>query len=183
MKKYKVVLGGRGAEVYVFKLTSEQKQKFVEGEIEKDKMDLETVYEILGISFISETDETYSGPYIDSESFIFEVYDEEGKLVWDSYNMEKDWDFDQDSRWDNKDGYESVSDDENLLIAEDYTKGNFREFILEIEEDFDPSKLLPMDTEIAERIQIITGIFYDGKRIEQSEWGDTWSKGLYFYLT
>jgi hypothetical protein len=183
MKKYKVILGGRGSETYVFKLTPEQKQKLVDGEVEKDKMDVDEISEILEVGFITETDETYSGPYVANDSFVIEVYDEEDKKVWDSYDMEDDWDFDEESRWENEDGYESVADDENLLIVEDYCKGNYREFILEIEEDFQPIKLLPMVTEIGERVEIITGLFYDGKKMEDFEWGDTWSKGLYFYLT
>jgi len=183
MKKYKIVLGGRGAEVYVFKLTPEQKQKLVDGEVEKDKMELEEIYETLGVGFITETEETYAGPYVSNDSFVIEVYDEEDKKVWDSYEVEDDWDFNDEARWENEDGYESVADDENLLIVEDYCKGNFREFFIEIEGEFDSNKILPLTTEIGERIEIITGLFYDGKKIEDFEWADTWSKGLYFYLS
>ena len=184
MKKYKVMLGGRGAEACVFKLTAEQKQKFVDGQVEKDQMDVDKISEILGVGYISESDETYSGPYATSDGwgFVIEVYDEEDKIIWKSYETEN-WDFDEEARWDNEDGYESVADDENLLIVEDYSKGNYREYVLEIDGDFDSKKILPLVTEIGERIEIITGLFYDGKKMEDFEWGDTWSKGLYFHLT
>lgn len=185
MKKYKVLLGGRGAEAYVFKLTPEQKQKLVDGGVEKDQMEVDEISEILEVGYITESEEVYSGAYATSDGwgFVIEVYDEEDKKVWDSYAIERDWDFDEEARWDNDEGYESVANDENLLIVEDYTKGNYREFELEIEDDFDAKKLLPLVTEIGERIEIITGLFYDGKKMEVYEYGDTWSKGLYFHLT
>ena len=186
MKKLKVLLGGRGAEAYVFKLTPEQKQKLVDCKVEKGNMDVDEISEILEVGYITESEEVYTGAYANSDGwgFVIEVYDEEDKTIWNSYEIEKDWDFDEETKWDNEEeGYQSVADAENLLIIEDYSKGNYYTFELEIEGEFDPKKLSPMITEIGERIEIITGLFYDGKKLEVYEYGDTWSKGLYFHLT
>ena len=49
---------------------------------------------------------------------------------------------------------------------------------IETEEDFNPEKLTPEITEINDSIQIITGLRYDGKKLEVNEWGDSWTKNI-----
>jgi preprotein translocase subunit SecA len=73
--------------------------------------------------------------------------------------------------------------EEKNLIVEDTCKGQFFKCEFETKEDFDVSKLSPIITEVGEYVNIITGLRYDDKVLEVTDYGDYWSKGFYFYLT
>jgi len=187
--KYKIILGGRGADVWVHNLTEEQREQLEEGNVEGDEMDIDQIAEVLGLDHIDGTDEVYGGPYMGKTNFVIEVYDEEDKKIWDSYNGKETftdeeakefWDFDYDLI-EEYDKHEIVADSENTLLVEDYQKGNWRQY--EIETDsFDPNKITPVVKEVGEMIEIITGLCYEGVELETVDWLDTWSKGYYYHL-
>lgn len=187
--KYKIILGGRGSDVWVHRLTEEQKEKLYDGGVEEDMMDVDEICEVLGVENLDQTDEVYGGPYLNDKNFTLEVFDETGKKVWDSYNgkesytekeKEEFWDFDMDL-CEQYDYYEIVADDNNILLVEDYQKGEWRQY--EIETDlFDPNQITPIVKEVGERIPIITGLCYEGKELETKDWLDTTSKGFYYHL-
>jgi len=178
--KYKVILGGRGAEVWVHKLNEQQKQQLTEGNVEDGEMESIDIEKLLEIDCLDQSDEVYTGAYIQNTSFVIDVYNESNEIVWDS-TSNPEWDFDDELMME-YDNYSSVADAENVLIVEDYQKGNYYEYILDIEEEFDPNKITPVITEIGDRFELITGICYNGIVMEIEEYGDTWSKGLSFYL-
>jgi hypothetical protein len=69
------------------------------------------------------------------------------------------------------------------LLVEDYQKGNFFNYILEIEDDFDPSLLSSKVVELLDgRSELITDIKYDGNEMEK-DYGDTVSKGFTYILS
>ena len=177
MKKVKLILGGRGAECYVHNINEEQKERLINGGVNEDKMTMDLACEILDIDFIEENDaRIYTGAYNDSENFYIAAYDEENNLIWESNE-----DFEFNPELEDHD-FDSVEEDGPKLIVEDYIKGTYFEYELELEEDFDPQKLSAVQLEIAEIVQIIKGLKYNEKELEVKEWGDYWSKGLYFYV-
>ena len=184
MNKYKIILGGRGSESYIYKVNEEQKQKLIDGDVVSNKMEVEEIYEILGVEDYTDSEAVYSGPYSnDDTDFVIEVYNDKDELIWDSYKAAKNgWTFDYELIEEIEDAHESVYEENNVFIIEDYCKGNFFEFELEIEGEFNPNLLLPHTTEINERYDVMTGLYYDKVRLELYEYGDTWSKGFYYHL-
>lgn len=176
MKKYKITLSGRGADCYVYHLTDDQYQKLDEGGVSEDKMSMDEILEVLGTDFISDTDDIVLGAYYDSDLHYFSVHDENGNLVWES---NQDWDAETNEEFPD---WEIVHDEEKTLICEDILKGEFSSFILETEEDFDPTKLTVIVEEVGEIVALITGVRYDGQKLEVDEFGDYWDKGFNFYL-
>jgi hypothetical protein len=72
---------------------------------------------------------------------------------------------------------------DQVLIVEDYIKGQFYTYEIELEKDFDPALLIPISTEIGERVEIITDLIYNEVELSNyKEFGDYWSKGLTYYL-
>jgi hypothetical protein len=93
--------------------------------------------------------------------------------VWESKD---DWELDFEE-------YEYAFEEPNVLIVEDYIKGIFFTYELEIEEDFDYKKLKPIVTEISESVELLTELTYNGVNLNSfKDFGDYWSKGLTFYL-
>jgi hypothetical protein len=178
MKKIKLILAGRGSECYVHDINEEQKERLVNGGIEDDKISLELVCDILGVEWHEENARIYTGASTSPDSFYIAAYDEFNKLIWES---DENFEFNDelDTYWD---GYEEVEWDPNKLIIHDYIKGNFKEYELKLEEDFDPNKLSTVIQDVGEIIQLIKDLKYDDKELEDYEWGDYWSKGLSFYL-
>jgi hypothetical protein len=72
---------------------------------------------------------------------------------------------------------------DQVLIVEDYIKGQFYFYEIELEKDFDPALLVPIVTEIGERVEIITDLMYNEVELSSyKEFGDYWSKGITYYL-
>lgn len=176
MKKYKLYLGGRGAEIYIHSINQEQKEKLQEMKIEEKDVpvDWDKLNEVLGVEW-DYSDDTYTGAYDNPSAYHITVFDDEDKEVFSS-----DDDFYMDGS-DSEDDYTYVEKD-NILVVEHYVKGTFKEYELEVEESFIPEKLTPTVVEINEAISVITGLKYDGKEIENFEYGDDWSKGAFFYI-
>ena len=49
MKYYKIILAGKGAELYPFELNTEQYEKLREGGVEQDELEYDQICEILGV--------------------------------------------------------------------------------------------------------------------------------------
>lgn len=180
--KYKIVLGGRGADIYIHKINKEQHKLLKEGQVEVNQMEYEEIAKVLNSEEVDITDDIYTGLYWGSsaEDFQIEVFDETDKIVFDSLSTEK-WYFDENILMEYE-NYDSVFDEDiPLLIVESYSKGTFFNFELETE-DFDPKKLSPVITEINERFELITGLCYEGVELNY-EFGDYWGKGYYYHLT
>jgi hypothetical protein len=176
MKKVKLILAGRGSECYVHDINEEQKERLINGGIEEDKISLELVCDILGVEWHEENARIYTGASTSPDSFYIAAYDEFNKLIWES---DENFEFNEEleSHW-----YDEVEWEPNKLIIHDYIKGNYKEYTLTLEEDFDPNKLSPVIQDVGEIIQLIKDLKYDDKELEDYEWGDYWSKGLSFYL-
>ena len=177
--KYKIKLGGRGADIWVHDINEEQKKLLKEGSVESDQMEMDDISKILNVEMVDESDEIFTGVYDESDAIVIEVKNETGDVIFDSTN-EESWYFDDDTMMDN-DNYDSVHEGDNKFFVESYSKGNFFEFELECEE-FNPTKLSPQLVEIGERFQLITGLYYDGKELEK-EFDDYWGKGYYYHLS
>ncbi len=168
--KYKIVLGGRGSESYVHKLSESQIERIKELDLEDP--DVDNLSEILEKNDIFDTDDIVFGAYTDSENYLITVYDESDNVVWESPNDHEFEDCD----------FKCVFDTDRVLIIEDYVKGQFYSYELEVE-NFDNNKLIPLITEIGERIEVITDLIYDGHSLSDTkDWLDYWSKGMYYYL-
>lgn len=176
MKTYKMILGGRGAEIFIHTINQEQKKQLQEMDIENRDVpvDWDKLNEILKTEWDS-SDDTYTGSYDNPTAYYIRVSDENDNEVFasdDDFYMEAS---------DSDDDYTFV-EKENVFVAEHYMKGTFKEYELKIDGEFDPMKITPVTVEINEAISIITDLKYDGKEIEDFEYGDDWSKGAFFYI-
>ncbi len=173
MKKYRIIVSGKGGECYVHKVNTDKRVRLIEGKVEEDKMESEEIAEILGVDFVTDSDDIFLGPYNDPELYYITVYDENDSVVWESSDKHEFEDVQMEFKFES----------DEVLIVEDYTKGQFYIYEVELEKDFDPSLLVPIVTEIGERVEIITDLIYNEVELSNyKEFGDYWSKGITYYL-
>jgi hypothetical protein len=174
--KYKINVGGKGAEVYIHELNEDQVEKLQE--LDLDSTSHDEIEDVLDGESLINSEIRYLGCYNQQDCWYITIINETGDLFAEIDNdstIEPSDDFDD---------YEVVYDDPNYLIAEDYVKGDFFSYNLELDEEFDINKLTSVVTEIGENITIITGLRYDGKLLEDKDYdSDFTSKGTYFSLT
>ena len=172
--KYTISLSGRGGDIAIFPITEEQFNYLQKNDVESDNMSYDEICEYLEFEdLFSSSEHMVTGAYL-SECFISVMNEETGEEVW---NSENDSGF-VDTEW--KDGGIEGSD---YLAVEDYVKGEFFTFYLETEEEFNPDKLIPIITEVAEVRDIITSFIYDGDDLSDTkEYSDYWSKGFNYIL-
>lgn len=166
--KYILKISGRGGENYLHKLSKEQYDKL--SDLDLEEVDQDQITEILQIESVVETDYSILGAYTDPESVFITVTDESGNLVFES-NEDTDLNY----------KFNQLQLDGDYFVSQDYVKGQFQEFEFE-SESFDLKKLNLVVTEIGYELEAVTRIIYDGQEIEPVDYGDYWSKGLYFYL-
>jgi hypothetical protein len=173
MKYYKIILAGKGAELYPFELNTEQYEKLREGGVEQDELEYDQICEILGVdSYFDSPNETIMGPF--PQTFILRVEDEEGKVVYETEVLDVD----------KVDFEEKYCSDKAFLIIEDYCKGEQVVYDIPLEEDFDIDKLRLKVYDVGCRVEVINEIIYDEKSYEiYKSYGDTTSKGYYYHLT
>ena len=83
MKYYKIILAGKGAELYPFELNTKQYETFRDNGVEQDEMECDDICKILEVeSFLDSPNESIMGPFADS--FILRVEDEDGKVVYET---------------------------------------------------------------------------------------------------
>lgn len=172
MPKFTVSLHGRGAEINVHNITSEQKEKLEH--LDLDACLFEDVADILEMKEefeLIESDEIYIGAY--PEHSMVTVFDESEEIIFSDEieNLTL-----------NELISESTSITEiyqkNKLYVNDYIKGTF--FSLVVEDDsFDIHKLELNFTDI-EGSELITSIKYKDSELE---FGDYWSKGIVYFLS
>jgi len=159
--KYKITLGGRGADIWVHRLNEEQHKLLKEGEVEKEKIEMDDIAKILEKEMVDESDEIYTGVYDNYGDVVVQVFNESDEMIFDSL-ADEDWAFDDETR-NEYENYESYAEeDEPMLFVESYSKGTFFSFEVETDEEFDPTKISPVITEINERVEMITVLCYKG---------------------
>lgn len=173
MKKYKIYLTGRGCDLYLYPLDEEKKNKIKEFELTSPDFDFEQVAPILGSEWPSDTEISYMGTYNDPDNYLIIVEDENGKVIWESPQ-----------ELSITDGhFQSVHSNEDIFVIEDYAKGSFFTFNVELEEDFNHEKLNTKVLEVADIFEIVVGLIYDDLDLEDfKDFDDTWSKGFSYYL-
>lgn len=175
--KFKINLSGKGGECYLFPLTDEQLQYLSDNEVENDNMDIDEIQSYLKIEDIGESNLIVTGPYAESDTLYITVEDEDGNQI---FNSEDDDEL-LDIIFENSNWIGTEYDNQDFLAIEDYVKGNFYSFEIELDEPFEADKLSLVITELAESREIVSNILYDGRELDK-EWGDYWSKGFYFFL-
>lgn len=170
---YTISVSGRGADASLYPLTLEQAQELKEMGIEEDLMSIDEIADYLGVDEIySSSEHVVTGAYW-GEHYITVTNEETGEEVWNSESGETD-----DTEW-----KEGGIVDSSYLVVEDYCKGEFFTFRLEIEGEFNPLKLKPVIYEVAEVRDIISGMIYDEMDISDSkEFSNYWSKGFYYIV-
>lgn len=174
--KYKIEVSGRGGDSFIFRLTEDQREKLSNGDVESGSMDYDEICQILGVEdYFSCNDEViglYNGK-THGEHLYIEVFDESGEIVWKS---PEDYDFEE-----VEESYEY--NDGNFLLIEDYQKGLFFHYELELEEEFNPDLLSIKIVELLDGMsELITDVKYKGETIDFRDGGDTSSKGYTYYL-
>ena len=169
--KYTIEVNAKGAEAFIHKITQEQYDNFQESGLEDDAMDVDEINEVLGVDFL-ETEEIITGIYPSSENIWITVTNEAGEVVWES---DEDFDF---AEYKN----EYKFNDDLYFSAEDYQKGNFFNYQLETDEEFNPELLSAVLVEILDgRSDLIVDVLYDDKEMKK-DYGDTTSKGFTWML-
>ena len=173
--KYNVSLGGRGSDCRVFRITDEQFSYLKESGVEEENLEFEEICEYLEKELLfDDADDYVIGPYLDEVWLVVE--DENKNVIFESDNF-------PDDVLDNSEWIGCDLDGENYFVLEDYSKGEF--FSIELEtENFEINKLSFIVKEIAESRDFIVGLKYDGVDLtDTKEYGDYWSKGLYYLLS
>lgn len=165
---YKIEIYGRGSEFCLYELSEEQKEQFIDGNVEEDGMDYDQVCEVLGVEDVFSTDSQLA---LYEDEYYIKVLDESDNLVWESGD---EYEF-PDAELVN------LYQEGDYLLIDDYQKGHFFTYFLEAD-SFDPQLLRPVSTEYIQRWSVITDFKYNGQKIDR-EWGDTWSKGFTYYLS
>jgi hypothetical protein len=169
--KYTIEVNGKGGEAFIHKLTEEQYETLQDNGVEDDLMEKDQIDEVLGIDFL-DTEEIIMGIYQGGENIQIIVKDESGKVIWES---EDDFDFEE-----YEDEYQF--NDTTYFSAEDYQKGNFFNYTLETDEDFNPEMLVAVLVELLDgRSELITDIKYKDHEMIK-DYGDTTSKGFTYML-
>jgi len=181
--KYKIQLGGRGAELYIHRLNKDQIQSLRKQEINKKKIDTDKVLAVIGKDNIDQTKESLIGPYID-DVHTLEVYDEGGNIVWCHYSDDDgSWEYDADLADEIElGGVEEIYADD-ALVAEISCNGIFRVYELITDEEFDANLLTPKIVEFNNQFLVISDLFYNHDKLEVIEWGDPETKGVVFHLS
>jgi hypothetical protein len=175
MKKFTIELAGHGEDCFIHEINDKQFEKFEDKEVENGEMTLSQVLKVLKKNSHTETENSIFGPNPNSISLY--IKDENGNTL---FEYEENWNF---QTVENEDGV--LFDEPNLLYISESLKGTFYSFTLELENEFDISKLNPILTEVGESIELITGLIYDGKKINaNAKLIDMESEGgCNFYLT
>jgi hypothetical protein len=173
MKYYKITLGGRGAEVYPFKINNDQYEVFRDKGVEHDELEYDEICEILEAeSYFDCPNDSMLGPYFNS--MYVKVEDQEGNVIYETDKFDPD-----------KCDFEEIyCDEDKYLIIEDYVKGDHVIYDIPLEEDFDIEKLRFKSFDVGCRVEIVTDILYDDKEYKlYKSFGDMSSKGYYYHLT
>ena len=171
--KYRILVSGKGSECYVHKISPETKAILLERKVDNDEMDAEEIAEVLGLHFVTDSDDIVMGPYNDPENYLIKVIDENDKVIWESDNDHEFVDYQ----------FNFLFEDESILAVDDYTKGLFYTYELELEKDFDYKKLIPIVSEVSGEISVITDLMYEDIDLrDYKEYGDYWSKGITYSL-
>jgi len=172
--KYKIEVNGRGAEAFLFELTEETHQYLKDNGIEDDEMSYDDIIEALNVDDITQTEHLFSGVYLGSDNIHISVLREDSnELVWES---DDHFEFEEED-------FDYQFSDGHYLYIEDYQKGNFLNYTLETEEEFNPSLLSSKIIEFLDgKSLLLTDIKYDG--VEMINYGgDTISKGFTYILS
>jgi hypothetical protein len=169
--KYTIEVNGKGAEAFIHKLTEEQYDTLQDGGVEEDQMDTDQISEVLGVDFL-ETDNIITGIYTGGENIQIIVKDESGEVIWESDN---EFEFEE-----YEDEYQF--NDTTYFSAEDYQKGNFFNYVLETDEEFNSEMLTAVLVELLDGCsELITDIKYKDHEMIK-DYGDTTSKGFTYML-
>ena len=174
--KYKIEVSGKGGDSFIFRLTEEQREKLSDADVESGSMEYDEICAILGVEDYFSGNDQIMGLYNGKnhgEHLYIEVFDESGEVIWQS---PEDYDFQE-----VEESYEY--NDENFLLIEDYQKGLFFHYELELDEDFNSDLLSIKIVELLDGMsELITDIKYNGETIGFKDYGDTSSKGYNYYL-
>ena len=167
MKKITIEVGGIGSKVYCFDLSIDQKEELKK--IDLSNTDISNIFNIIGVQNINECNRFYYGSYLDG--FILKS--------------------DQES-WSSLDGWSPIlyseSDNKFLefssrsLLIEEYSEGIFFECFLNLDEEFHPSMISPIYSNISGKINIITDLRYKGSILPRTISEYNISKGYYYHL-
>ena len=169
--KYTIEVNGKGGEAFIHKLNEEQYETLQDGGVEDDLINKDQIDEILGTDFL-DTDDMVMGIYPGSDNISIKVMDESGEVIWES---DEHFDFEE-----YEDHYQF--NDTTYFSAEDYQKGNFFNYVLETEEEFNPEMLVGVLVELLDFCsELITDIKYKDHEMIK-DYGDTTSKGFTYML-
>lgn len=198
MATYIVIVYGRMNGIQIRKVNDEQKKKAMEvkdldafwGEIENgDYLDLDfEPYEYFFEDYYL-CNNKVSGVVVKDEddNDIFELTNDWDELI--ESHLTKTNKLPKTSKNYYKDGFHGLEDGTYLISSDDYIGCEYR-FILELEDEFDPSKLKfktcsVLDDEYLYMGDIVipaTNVYYDGESLEQIGIDDCGSKGWTVYL-
>ena len=195
--KYTLELSGRGRECYLHSVTDDQWNTlwalYKEHGHSFHELDTTDILNKAGLSreyedIMDKAFKTITGPFAGPSEFQLVVRNDAGAAVFDSTNLDADAFHEvlnagsyaeDDAPYPRGAWLNSGHEEELWICASEMIKGGFWTAAIETEGDFDPAKLqLDIMTVVEERILLVTGASYHGKKL-QPEWLDDYtSRGL-----
>lgn len=192
--KYTLELLGRGRECYLHTVTDDEWNTlwalYKEHDGSFQEHDTTDILKYAGLSLeneylIDKAFKSITGPFAEPSEFQLIVRNETGETIFDSTNLDA-YAFQEvlnDEAY--ADEYPTGKwlgtghEDELWICASEMIKGGFWTASIETEGEFDPAKLqLDIMTVVEDRILLVTGASYNGKKL-QHEWLDDYtSRGL-----
>jgi hypothetical protein len=180
MKKYTILITGYGSEITIGSVTDEQKE--ILSNEEKDLIDIvnDDLEEFGGYYEIDDQFHRWGA----ADVFTITIKDENGDTLYEINDNDKsEYDTDDFELFENK--CPEINEELDLLITVSTEKGVFFKGEIEIDDDFDITKLkitVDSDIEVGEYYfgDIISGVYYNGEEIDNYG-GDTNGKSFDVY--
>ena len=180
MKTFRIVIDGTGGELTIGNVSAEEKEILSNPDKELIELVNEDLEEVCGWSEIDDQLHCFGV----TEPFEITIYDENGDVVYEL-------DDDSKSKYDTDDfelfEYECPEIDENadVLVCFSTEKGRFFDGVIEVEDEFDITKLkikIYTDIEVSEFYygDIMEGVYYNDEEIG-NDGGDTVGKSFDVY--
>jgi len=180
MKKYRIVIDGTGGELTIGNVSDEEKE--ILSNPDKDLIELvnEDLEEICSWSEIDDQIHRFGV----TESFTLTIYDEEDNELYkldDSDNTKYDTDDFEMFEFE----YPEINEDADILLCYSTEKGRFFDGYIEVDGDFDITKLkikISSDIEVGDFYygDIMEGVYYNGEEVDNFG-GDTNGKSFDVY--
>lgn len=178
MNKYTITVSGYGAEVYCHKLSDEKRtklNKLSNNNIIENKEEARVVLDVDDLFMEDCADRVFEGA--DDDGFTISVFECDPIDFYTDSEIETLYESNDVEMIETEFAYE-----DDYMFAVNRVKGTFGIFRLNLASKFDFAKIAIERMDINMQISLVTNIYYDGKKLELFDMGDTSSKSITLIL-